>query len=72
MAATITVGRAIADVIDRETVKRLTGADKRIATETTRLWDLWHSYAVLTDAERGAGAGDDQLIAFAHLLPASI
>jgi hypothetical protein len=56
-AATITAGRAVAGVIDRDTLKRITRVDKRLAAETDRLWDVWESYALLTDAERGWDPG---------------
>jgi hypothetical protein len=72
MAATVTAGRAVAGVINRETLERITSAEKRLAAETTRLWDLWESYAMLTDAERDSGVADPHVFAFARLLPESI
>lgn len=69
MAATITAGRAVAGVIDRDALTRIRKADKRLATETNRLWDLWSSYSLLTDDELNHGAGDEQLLTLARLLP---
>jgi hypothetical protein len=71
-AATMTAGRAIAGVIDHDTLHRITRFDKRLADQTTRFWDVWETYSRLTDAECDAGFGDDQLLALARALPEAI
>jgi hypothetical protein len=72
MAATMTAGRAAAGIIDRDMLARITAADKRLAAQTSQLWELWKSYALLTDADRHTGEGDEQLLRLAALLPETI